>query len=161
MHLFDLVGGAKEALLLLFAVVGMVLMIACINVANLILVGQRHRNGEVAIRTALGASGSRLIRQFLTENLILALLGGSLGLVLGYWAIQALVAIGPPDIPRLTTVSLNSTVLIFTLGVSFICTLLFGLVPSLRLSKAGLSESLTTRVRGATHNASARRLRDI
>jgi predicted permease len=159
-HMSDLVGGAREVLLLLFAAVGMVLLIACVNVANLILVGATHRSREVSIRTSLGASRLRLMRQFLTENVILALLGGSLGLVLAYWAIHALVRIGPSDIPRLTSVNLDSTVFVFALGVSLVCTLLFGLVPSLRLSKAGLSESLTTRARGATSGLSGGRLRD-
>ncbi|MGI9074112.1 MAG: ADOP family duplicated permease [Bryobacteraceae bacterium] len=160
LHMSDVVGGAREALLLLFAAVGIVLLIACVNVANLILVGATHRSREVAIRTALGAGRLRLVRQFLTENLILALLGGSLGLVLAYCAVQALVKIGPLDIPRLTSVSLDGTVFLFALGISLTCTLIFGLVPSLRLSKAGLSESLTTRTRGATSGVSGGRLRD-
>lgn len=160
LHMSDVVGGAREALLLLFAAVGIVLLIACVNVANLILVGATHRSREVAIRTALGAGRLRLVRQFLTENSILALLGGSLGLVLAYCTVQALVKIGPLDIPRLTSVSLDGTVFLFALGISLTCTLIFGLVPSLRLSKAGLSESLTTRTRGATSGVSGGRLRD-
>ncbi|MFZ0594548.1 MAG: ABC transporter permease [Bryobacteraceae bacterium] len=160
-QLSDIVGNTRDTLIVLFGAVTIVLLIACANIANLILVRTASRGREVAIRTALGAGRFRLVRQFLTENLLLALLGGSFGLLLGYWAIQLFVKAGPRDIPRLTSAGLDASALVFTLTISLGCTLLFGLVPSVRLSKRGTGELLNERARRSTSGVGRGKLRDL
>jgi putative ABC transport system permease protein len=138
----QLTGSIRPALLVLMAVVGVVLLIACANVANLMLARALGRQKEIAIRTALGAGRWNIVRQLLTESLLLALTGGALGLLLANWIVSALIAVGPTTIPRLNEITVDGPTLAFTLGVSLVTSLLFGVVPALRVSKPDLNETL-------------------
>src|SRR5262249_6732533 len=120
----------------LFGAIFFVLLIACANVANLILARGKLREREMAIRAALGAGWPRLVRQMLTESAVLALLSGSLGLFLAVFGIRALVAFGPSNIPRLEESGLDAGVLAFTLGVSVLSAIAFGLAPALKISRS-------------------------
>ena len=138
----DLIGNIRPALVLLLGAVGFVLLIACANVANLLLARAESRQREIAVRAAIGAGRGRLLRQFLTEGVVLALLGGAVGLGLGYLGVRVLLATNPDGIPRAAEIGIDGTVLLFTLGVAVVTGLLFGLAPALNLSGRMMNRSL-------------------
>jgi putative ABC transport system permease protein len=145
----DLVGNSRLALLVLLASVGLLLVIACANVANLLLAHASTRQREVALRAALGASAGRLARQFFTESLLLALAGGAMGLLIAFAGVRAVRAFGPASVPRIQNVTLNLPVLFYTLATSIGSGLLFGMAPVLRIRKPDLVSALKESGRNA------------
>jgi predicted permease len=145
-----LVGNIQLILLVLFGSVGFVLLIACFNVASLMLARSTARMREFAVRTALGAGRGRLIRQLLTESVLLSSIGGLLGLLLAYWATNVAVRILPAEIPRTAEIQIDSHVLIFAVVISLVAGIIFGLAPALKSSEVLLSDSLKEAGRGSS-----------
>jgi len=145
----DMVGNIQPYLLMLLAAVGFVLLIACVNVANLLLARSTGRKREFAIRAALGAGQGRMLRQLLTESVLLAVTGGALGLLVASWGTRAALANLPTALPRAAEIGLDARVLLFTAAVSLLAGILFGLAPALKVSRSDLHETLKEDGRGA------------
>ncbi|WP_263351419.1 ABC transporter permease [Acidicapsa acidisoli] len=161
----SVVSDIRSSLLVLIGAVSFVLLIACANVANLLMVRAAGRSREFAIRAALGAGRARIIRQLLTESVLLALTGGLLGLVLGMTGVRALLAISPGDIPRIgedgAAVGLDWRVALFTFGISLLTGILFGLIPALAASKPDLSSSMKESSKGSGSSLRHNKMRSL
>jgi putative ABC transport system permease protein len=154
-----IVGDVQRPLLVLLGAVGFVLLVACANVANLLLARGSARHGELAVRAAIGAGRARLVRQLITEAIVLGLVGGVLGLMIAYASTAALIAARPADLPRLDEIGLDATVALFTMGAALLTGLVFGMVPALQATNEHLLRGLQESGRSAGGGRRAHRLR--
>ncbi len=157
----QLVGSVRPALLVLLSAVAFVLLIACVNVANLLQTRASAREKELSIRAAMGAGRARIMRQFLTESLVLAAAGGALGLFLAYWGVYALRLLVPQNFPRMDEVGVDPLVLLFTLGISLLTGLVFGLAPAWQVGRVNLQGTLKETGQSTSAARGTRRLRQI
>ena len=155
----EVVGASRQMLLVLLGAVGIVLLIACANAANLLMARASARHREIAVRLAMGAPRLRVVRQLLTESLLLSCLGGALGLLLAFAGVRALVTLLPADFPRANDIHVSWPVLLFTLAVSVATGILFGLMPALQASRTDPKEGLQKATRGSTAGKHQNRLR--
>ena len=151
-----LIGPVRPAMLLITGAVGLLLLIACGNVANLLLARSTARQREFAVRGALGATRGRMIRQTLTESMVLALAGGALGTLGAIWVVRVFRAIGPSSLPRLGEIQINTTVLLFTAGISLLTGLVFGLIPALQTSGRAFTDALKASARNTASRSQRR-----
>jgi putative ABC transport system permease protein len=157
----SIVGDVRQPLLVLLGAVGLVLLIACANIANVLLARGTARRAEMAVRAALGASRRQLALQVGAESLLLALVGGTLGVLLAYAGLEGLVGLAPPSLPRLEAIRLDGAVLGVAAGVTMLCGMLFGLVPALDAGGRGPGEAIKQGGRGAVGGSAAERLRPV
>jgi predicted permease len=153
-----MIGRTGRMLVLLFAAVGLVLLTACVNVTNLLLARATSRQREIAVRTSLGAPRARVVRQLLTESIVLGLLGGLAGLVVAWWLSRLIAGLLPSNLPMVGSALLDVRVLAFSLGVTLLVGVGFGLVPAFRATRSDLSSTLRDSARGSTAGPAARRV---
>ena len=155
-----LVGDVRPALLVMLGAVAFVLLIACANVANLLLVRAASRESEMAVRAALGAGGWRIVRQLVTESVLLAVIGGLFGTLLALWGVDLLLAMAPQGLPRIDEVTVNASVLAFTAGVTLFTGVLFGIFPALHAARSNVGGMLKDAMRGSSGGVASRRARN-